>query len=533
MSHIASVVIIAYNDTEHVRAAVRSALAQGPAVAEVIAVDDASTDGTGELLDTLARQEPRLRVIHRKVNSGGCGSPRNDGIRAATAPYVMFLDSDDVLPQGAVQALLDAAQRHDAPVAAGACVRRELPSGSDTGWQRGLFLQEAVYASPGDHPRLVRDTLCVNKLYARSFLTEHAITFPEGAFRYEDFVFTAQVLAAAERMVIIPDTVYIWHVRRAAARPSISLDRSGISNWLDRLTAHRRAVEVFEDAGATLLAHAARVKFLDHDLRMYVRELTSRGSDYQHHWWRAARDHLAAFDETDLRAARGPGRWLARVIMASPAPRDLPRMAELAARPARLLPPYAAVDGRPVWADDLPQVELDQLSGKPLHRLPITVEAELTGGARSRLRVRVHDVYGRLAEAGVLSLDIEMRHRDDGRLGQIRSATLRAEADGWTAGLLLDLNTLAADSPAGDGGALDVWDLYARIRCRGGRSRYTAVRPTGAGLRRTAVPSRRHGLLLVQPYLTNRGSLALRIAPGLRGATEVFTRKVRRLATAR
>lgn len=81
-----AVVVIGYRDAAHVTTAVRSALAQGPAVREVIAVDDCSPDGSAGLLAALAAGEPRLRVIRRTVNSGGCGTPRNDGIDAATAP---------------------------------------------------------------------------------------------------------------------------------------------------------------------------------------------------------------------------------------------------------------------------------------------------------------------------------------------------------------------------------------------------------------------------------------------------------------
>lgn len=111
-----SVVVIGHDDAAHVADAVRSALSQGPAVREVVAVDDCSTDGSAELLERLAAAEPRLRVLRLPVNSGGCGTPRNTGLDAAASPYVMFLDSDDVLPPGAVDALLAAARETDAQV---------------------------------------------------------------------------------------------------------------------------------------------------------------------------------------------------------------------------------------------------------------------------------------------------------------------------------------------------------------------------------------------------------------------------------
>ncbi|MBB4892117.1 GT2 family glycosyltransferase [Streptomyces olivoverticillatus] len=529
-----SVIVIGYDDARHIGAAVRSALTQGPAVAEVIAVDDASTDRTAAVLARLAARDPRLRVIHRAVNSGGCGTPRNDGLRAAGSPYVMFLDSDDVLPHGAVAALLRAALHHGAPVAAGLCVRRELPRRRETLWQPALYRRASVHDAPEDRPELLHDTLCVNKLYARAFLTGHGITFPEGRFPYEDFVFTARVLAAAPRIATVPDPVYIWHVRRDAARPSISLDRERVDNWQARVFAHQRAVEVFLDADRKPLARAARVKFLDHDLRLYVRELPGHGPAYRRAWWRVARGCLAAYGEAELTAARAPARWIARVVLASEAPRDLDRLAQLAARPARLLPPYAEAAGSPVWAEDLPQAVLDGLTGsaaKPARRLPVAVDARLRVLARPRtraeLRLHVHELYGRLAAAEPRTLDVELRLRDGTTIVE-RTAPLRADGDGWTARLTVDLAALAAlGRHAKPSSASQAWDVRVRLHFTHGGTLRTAVRAVGDGRRRCIVPGARNGVLLVQPYATASGSLALRLAPGVRGALGIASRRLR------
>ncbi|MFE5869514.1 glycosyltransferase family 2 protein [Streptomyces roseifaciens] len=521
------VIVIGFNDAGHIRDAVRSALAQGPAVAEVIAVDDASTDGTAAILDELADGDPRLRVIHRAANSGGCGTPRNDGVRAATAPYVMFLDSDDTLPEGAVDALLGAALRHRAPVAAGLCVRRELPQRRDTGWQPALYRRAAVHSSPEARPALLRDTLCVNKLYARDFLAEHGIAFPEGRFLYEDFVFTARVMAAAPRVATVTDTVYLWHVRRDAAAPSMSLDRERIANWQARVAAHRRSVDVFLDAGSKPLARAARVKFLDHDLRMYVRELPLRSAGYRHAWWRVTRGYLAGYEEAELSAARPPARWIARVVLAAEAPRDLGRLAQLAARPARLLPPYAEDDAVPVWSADLPGAALDGVLGPgavPPHHLPVTVDAELrlAARARARLRLRVHDLYGRLATIRPEAAEVELRRRDGGQVLR-RAVPLADEGTAWTAGVVLPLSVLAGRDRRDGAAPPQTWDVRVRVQCAGGAFR-TTVRAVGGGLRRAALPSLRHGVLLARPYATVNGSLALRLASGVRGAWAVARR---------
>ncbi|MER7173353.1 glycosyltransferase family 2 protein [Streptomyces mesophilus] len=525
------VVVIGYNDSAHVADAVRSALAQGGAVREVIAVDDCSVDDSREVLQRLAATEPRLRVIARPTNSGGCGTPRNDGIDACTSPYVMFLDSDDVLPPGAVDALLTAATEHGTQVAAGLCLRRELPSGREVPWEPELYDTPAIVEHPGRRPRLVHDTLCVNKLYRTDFLRTRGIRFPDGRYVYEDFVFSARVLAAAPRIALISNPVYIWHVRRSAAKLSISLDRAGIANWQARMDAHREAVDILTDAGEKKLARAARAKFLERGLRMYTRELDQRTPEYRDEWWGLTRAYLATFDEADVEHAPAPGRVIARVILASPQPVDLPRLQQVAARPARLVPPYArGADGTPVWSERLPQVGLEHLLVRPMRLLPLTVDASLLPRARSSvLTLRLYELYGRVAGAGPTTVDVELRDRARVASGMRRTAAWRADADplspdgSWTAEVLLDL------------GALDptacVWDLRLRVRFADGTYRETAARAVaGPGvLRRTAVRDLRRGVRLVQPYATSGGNLAVRVAPGVRGVAQVVRRRVRRV----
>ena len=89
-----SVVVIGYNDAEHLPIAVQSATTQSLRDIEVIVVDDGSTDRTPEVTARLAAADSRVRMIRLADNSGGCSRPRNAGLAEATGDYVMFLDSD-------------------------------------------------------------------------------------------------------------------------------------------------------------------------------------------------------------------------------------------------------------------------------------------------------------------------------------------------------------------------------------------------------------------------------------------------------
>lgn len=85
-----SVVIPAYNRAHCVAAAVNSVFAQTFKDVEIIAVDDGSSDGTGEVLEKFGGS---IRLIHQ--DNHGVSSARNAGIRAARGKWIAFLDSDD------------------------------------------------------------------------------------------------------------------------------------------------------------------------------------------------------------------------------------------------------------------------------------------------------------------------------------------------------------------------------------------------------------------------------------------------------
>ena len=88
-----SVIIPVYNVKPYLERCVHSVQNQTYKDLEIILVDDGSTDGSGDLCDQIAADEPRIRVVHQQ-NQGLSGA-RNTGIRTAKGEYVVFLDSDD------------------------------------------------------------------------------------------------------------------------------------------------------------------------------------------------------------------------------------------------------------------------------------------------------------------------------------------------------------------------------------------------------------------------------------------------------
>jgi glycosyltransferase involved in cell wall biosynthesis len=90
-----SVIMPVYNAAGYVRAAVESALAQ-PEVAEVILVEDASSDDSLTVCEALAAEDERVHLYrHPDGGNHGAGASRNMAIQKSTCPYIAFLDADD------------------------------------------------------------------------------------------------------------------------------------------------------------------------------------------------------------------------------------------------------------------------------------------------------------------------------------------------------------------------------------------------------------------------------------------------------
>jgi glycosyltransferase involved in cell wall biosynthesis len=110
MSPAISCVIPVYNGKRDLERAVASALGQR-ADAQVVLVDDASTDGSRELTLQMAQRDPRVVAIPLPVNRSQ-GHARNIGVAAADAPHVTFLDQDDEHLPGWYDHAIGALERH-------------------------------------------------------------------------------------------------------------------------------------------------------------------------------------------------------------------------------------------------------------------------------------------------------------------------------------------------------------------------------------------------------------------------------------
>lgn len=98
-----SVIVPVYKAEKYLHRCVDSILSQTFADFELILVNDGSPDNCGKICDEYAQKDSRIKVIHKE--NGGSNSARRDGFINSTGKYLVFLDSDDTLSDGALSIL--------------------------------------------------------------------------------------------------------------------------------------------------------------------------------------------------------------------------------------------------------------------------------------------------------------------------------------------------------------------------------------------------------------------------------------------
>lgn len=103
---LVSVIMPVYNSQQYVKAAVNSIVKQSYKNIEIICVNDCSTDESLAVLNELAENDRRIKVIDSPVNVGA-GEARNLAINQAQGEYITFVDADDTIEQELYQRVVD------------------------------------------------------------------------------------------------------------------------------------------------------------------------------------------------------------------------------------------------------------------------------------------------------------------------------------------------------------------------------------------------------------------------------------------
>jgi CDP-glycerol glycerophosphotransferase len=278
-----SVVLPVGNVAEYLPACLDSVLGPdlpaGQAGPEVIAVDDASRDGSGSILDARAGQDPRLRVIHLAENAGP-GPARMRGLAEAAGTYVWFVDPDDLLADGALAAVTARLDRGRADVLLidylilGSSGRTQPSPGA------ALLAAPRGAAAPvtltlAERPALINRTMTVwSKVFRREFLLGLGVCFPPGI--HEDVPVSCAALLGAERIALLDRVCYLYRRRRRSFLATTSMDHFSIFSSYEQVFARLEAGA--GPAGGTGVRTALFGRAIEHYSTVLASGLVPRGA---------------------------------------------------------------------------------------------------------------------------------------------------------------------------------------------------------------------------------------------------------------
>ena len=210
-----SIVLPCYMVQGYVRQCLDSMLGQSSGDFEIIAVDDASPDHTGEILAEYAARDARVRVVTAPQNVG-LGRARNLGLEHATGEYVWFVDSDDWLAEGALAAVAARLRETSADVLIVGWDRVHWNGPVEAGSaKKALSAAPRIFSTEEYPPILNVLHVAWNKVVRRDLLAKLGFAFEPGW--YEDVSFTFPVLLAAQRISTLPRTCVHYRQRRTGA----------------------------------------------------------------------------------------------------------------------------------------------------------------------------------------------------------------------------------------------------------------------------------------------------------------------------
>ncbi|MGC2997472.1 bifunctional glycosyltransferase/CDP-glycerol:glycerophosphate glycerophosphotransferase [Streptomyces sp. G35A] len=299
-----SLVVPVYKVQGYLPECLDSLLGQDYTDFEIIAVDDCSPDGSGAILDQYAERDPRIHVIHLTENVG-LGRARNAGLEKAQGDYVLFLDSDDTLSNGALTAIADRLEATGDPEILVYDYARTYWDGEVRPNQRADLLRNEgpdIFRL-ADRPQLL-DLLQIvwNKAYRRDFVARTGLTFPSGY--YEDAPWTFCSLISAERIAVLDRVCVYYRQRREGGNILKTVSRK----HFDVFDQYRRVFDHL-DAHAELDQWRAPLfrKMVDHYLTVLERPGRLPQNARAEFFHRAAADYRARLPEGFQRPVGGRG----------------------------------------------------------------------------------------------------------------------------------------------------------------------------------------------------------------------------------
>ena len=205
MNDLISVIVPIYKVEKYLKKCIDSIITQTYKNLEIILVDDGSPDNCGKICDEYAKQDNRIKVIHKE--NGGLSDARNKGIDISSGKYLTFVDSDDFIhPECCEKMLKNMGESQILQVSMCSVTPLRTININRISDKINIYgMQEIINIYYGEK-KIITPMAC-GKLYKRELFSH--IRFPKGRI-FEDASVVHKILENCNQISLIPDSLYYW-----------------------------------------------------------------------------------------------------------------------------------------------------------------------------------------------------------------------------------------------------------------------------------------------------------------------------------
>lgn len=229
MQLLISVIVPVYKTEKYLHRCIDSILAQSFTNFELILVNDGSPDNSGAICDEYAKKDERVKVFH-KVNEGA-GLARKYGVEKAESEWIVFVDSDDTIPEKALENLINDSYKGKYDLVVGTFIDN-----------KGYIYKHNIF---GDICReryieaLLADATMIGpvvKLYKKKIFNKCRWNTDKRIIQNEDLLMLIDYTVHVDRVYISNENIcYKQYVREDSVSQSIKMSSDGWLLLFDRL----------------------------------------------------------------------------------------------------------------------------------------------------------------------------------------------------------------------------------------------------------------------------------------------------------
>lgn len=222
-----SVIVPVFNAEKYLSECIDSILSQTCHGLELILVNDGSTDGSEQIIETYIRDD---RVVYLKQENKGVSSARNYGLSHASGEYIIFVDADDYLVGDSLEDRIEQAQKADLLISS---YYRETAAGVK---EKEEYINENRKLTIADALRAIspKSTLGYqgylwNKVFRMSIIKKNKLQFDPSVAYGEDRLFVGTYITHCQTISLEKKCVYVYRINNVSAMNSF--DKITQSNY--------------------------------------------------------------------------------------------------------------------------------------------------------------------------------------------------------------------------------------------------------------------------------------------------------------